>query len=287
MQIISNLQNKAIPEMLRRIATPPQDLYVVGPLKELLERPRLIVVGSRRPTPYGKQVTQNLVQELAGLGIVIVSGLAYGIDSVAHQACLEAGGQTIAVLPGGLDNVYPAAHQRLADRILERGGALVSEYPAGSVAYKLNFVARNRIVSGLGDAVLIIEAADKSGTLHTAAFASEQGKTVMAVPGNITSPLSVGTNRLLRDGATFVTNAQDVIEGLGLRQLILDLPAVVAANDQEASVINLLGKGVTDISQLQAQSGLSPPLFNQTLTMLEITGKIRALGAGHYRLQTN
>jgi DNA processing protein len=286
MQTIQHLKGSAIPKMLQRIATPPVDLYVLGPLKELLSRPRLSVVGSRGPTPYGKQVTQSLVQELAAQGIVIISGLAIGVDSMAHQACLEAGGQTIAVLPAGLDTIYPAAHRQLAERILDQGGALVSEYPAGSTAYKLNFVARNRLVSGLADGVLIVEAADKSGTLHTASFALDQGKALMAVPGNITNPLSVGTNRLLQTGSALITCSQDVREALGLTQLSLDMSPILAANDDEASVLGLLAKGISDISQLQIQSGLLPPLFNQTLTMLEITGKIRPLGAGHYRLQS-
>jgi DNA processing protein len=286
MQSSKHLINNAIPGILRRIATPPQDLYIMGPLDELLKRPRLSVVGTRKPSPYGKQVTQTLVQELANQGIVIISGLAFGVDALAHQACLEAGGQTIAVLPGSLDTIYPTAHHRLAKRILEQGGALVSEYPAGSIAYKLNFVSRNRLVSGLGDGVLIIEAADKSGTIHTASFALDQGKTVMAVPGNITSPLSVGTNRLLKVGATPVTSSNDVREALGLGQLNFDMSLIQAANNEEAVLLDLLRQGISDGSQLQSVSSLPPPLFNQTLTMLEITGKIRPLGAGHYRLQS-
>ncbi len=286
MQTIKHLQGKAIPDILSRIATPPQDLYIQGPLNQLLSRPRLSVVGSRKPTPYGKQVTQQLTQELAGQGIVIISGLAFGIDSIAHQACLEASGQTIAVLPGSLDNIYPTAHRHLAEQILEQGGALVSEYAPDTTAYKQNFVARNRLVSGLGDGVLIIEAAHKSGTLHTANFALDQGKTVMVVPGNITNPTSAGTNRLLRVGAVPITSSQDVREALDLGQLSLDIPVVVAANSQEAAILDLLSQGLSEGSQLQTQSGLSPPLFNQTLTLLEITGKIRPLGAGHYRLQS-
>lgn len=157
-------------------------------INELLKRPCVTIVGSRKISAYGKTVTSRLAGELASAGIVIISGLALGVDSLAHLAALEAGGLTIAVLPTGLDAVDKTSRRGLAERILQQGGALVSEYAEGSPVHLGNFVARNRLVAGFGDAVLITEAAERSGTLHTANFALEQGKPVLAVPGNITSP---------------------------------------------------------------------------------------------------
>lgn len=269
------------PDKLRNLASPPQLLYALGDLSVLRDKPCLSIVGSRKVTPYGKQVTLDLAAAAAGQGMTIISGLALGVDGLAHQAAIEAGGKTIAVLPSGLDTIYPSTHHHLAKRILQTGGALITEYPFGTEAYKTNFVARNRIVSGLADGILITEAAEKSGTLHTANFALEQGRTVMAVPGNITSSQSKGTNSLIRAGATIVTGIDDILEALSLtRQQASD--TVLAANEHEAVLLRLLGKGISDSAELLAQSGMETPLFNQTLTMLEITGKIRPLGAGHW-----
>lgn len=269
------------PDKLRNLASPPQLLYALGDLSVLRDKPCLSIVGSRKVTPYGKQVTLDLAAAAAGQGMTIISGLALGVDGLAHQAAIEAGGKTVAVLPSGLDTIYPSTHHHLAKRILQTGGALITEYPFGTEAYKTNFVARNRIVSGLADGILITEAAEKSGTLHTANFALEQGRTVMAVPGNITSSQSKGTNSLIRAGATIVTGIDDILEALSLtRQQASD--TVLAANEHEAVLLRLLGKGISDSAELLAQSGMETPLFNQTLTMLEITGKIRPLGAGHW-----
>lgn len=284
MNQVRHLQNEAIPQILQKIPSPPQELFVIGPLEELLKRPRLSVVGTRKPTPYGIQVTKSIVQELAVQGVVIISGLAFGVDSVAHKTCIEARGQTIAVLPTNLEEIYPVSHQRLAQSIIDSGGALVSEYPPGSIAYKTNFVARNRLVSGLSEGILIIEAAHQSGTLHTANFALEQGKDVMVLPGNIISPLSAGTNNLLKEGATPITSSQDIINALGLAKSTAEPLRIMAADAQEAAILDLIYSGTSDSGKLLEQCGMKPSLFNQTLTILEITGKVRALGAGHYGL---
>jgi DNA processing protein len=279
------LQNSnAFPGVLKDIPQPPKMLYILGNLQPLVEKPRLAVVGSRKVTPYGRGVTEELVQAIAGQGIVIVSGLALGVDAIAHKAALEAGGKTIAVLPCGLDKPYPATNRQLARRILEQGGALISEYPAGTEPFPSNFIERNRLVSGLSDGVLITEAAAKSGTIHTAGFALEQGKTVMAVPGNITSELSKGTNNLIKSGATPVTSAQDILEALGIGEQ-LQFQEVLAANAEEEAILQLLRQGITDGSELQALSQLDAASFNQTLTMLEITGKVKAVGAGHWSIR--
>lgn len=275
--------DESFPEVLRQIPDPPQELYVLGDLAPLLKKPRLSVVGSRKVSPYGRGVTSDLTRTVAGRGVVIVSGLALGVDALAHQAALAAGGTTIAVLPCGLDKPYPASHRQLARRILEQGGALISEYPEGTPPLQHHFIARNRLVSGLSDGVLITEAASKSGTLHTAGFALEQGKTVMAVPGNITSGLSAGTNMLIKTGASPIMDASDIFQVLSLN-FETEEQEIAAANAEEAAILVHLQQGITESSDLQALSKLSPAVFNQTLTMLEINGKIRPLGAGHWSL---
>ncbi len=204
---------------------------------------------------------------------------AYGLA----EAALEANGKTIAVLPAAVDEIYPRSHVYLAREILQKGGALISEYPTGTEPLRHNFIARNRIVSGLSDAVLVTEAAEKSGTLHTANFALEQGRTVMAVPGDITNELSKGTNNLIKAGAVPVTSAKDIFEALKIE--VLESPSeVVAASEEEAVLLKLLSQGISEASELQLRSELPATLFNQTLTMLEITGKAKPLGAGHWRI---
>jgi DNA processing protein len=277
------LNSKDYPEILRSIPAEPKKLFVIGDLSALLELPRLAVVGSRKVTPYGRAVTNKLAREAAEQGIVIVSGLALGVDGLAHEAALEANGKTIAVLPSGLDKIYPATHHNLAKRILEQGGALVTEYPEKSEPFKSNFLQRNRIISGLSDGILIPEAAARSGSLNTANHALEQGRTVMAVPGNITSLLSSGTNNLIKAGAVPVTELSDILAALGLdqRQTQLD---VLGKTEDETTILQLIAYGTSDASELLIISKLSPATFNQTLTMLEITGKIRPIGAGHWTI---
>lgn len=280
------LSTETIPESLRQIASPPGVLFHSGAaLTELLKRPRLAIVGSRNVSPYGKQVTLQLARELAEQGIVIISGLALGVDALAHQAALEADGLTIAVLPGPVEKIYPVTNTRLGEQILEQGGALLSEYAIDTpYAFKTNFVARNRLVAGLSQAILITEAAEKSGSLHTARFALEQGKDVMAVPGNITNIGSVGTNNLIKAGATPVTSYLDVLQVLGLEN---HQPATTVRrrNQHEQAVLDLLLRGVNDGEGLLKQSQLSVSEFNQVLTMLEIGGKIYALGANQWSLR--
>jgi DNA processing protein len=277
------LTSPDFPAILKVIPLPPNELYVTGPLAELLTRPCITIVGSRKVSAYGKAVTTKLADELARAGVVIVSGLAIGVDAIAHRAALEAGGLTIAVLPGSLEKIYPPGHHQLAMRILEQGGALVTEYPPGAPTYPGNFIARNRIASGLSQAVLITEAAEKSGTLHTARFALEQGKDVLAVPGNITSSTSAGTNNLIKSGATPITGAEDIFHMLGIQAQAPKLRPR-GATPEEQTIINLLASGENEGAALLALSKLETARFNQTLTMLEITGKIRSLGANKWSL---
>lgn len=271
------------PELLRSIPKPPKYLYVLGNLSKLTQTTCVSIVGSRAITPYGKQVTYQLAYDAASRGIGVVSGLALGVDAVAHQACLEAGGYTVAVLPGGLDTIHPATNRTLAIRILESGGALVSEHPPGTVPFKGNFVARNRLVSGLSEAVLVTEASERSGALHTANFALEQGRSVLAVPGNITTTTSQGTNNLIKSGATPVTDIRDILYCLGLEATSTHIDAV-GATAEEDTVLQLMRAGTTDINQLQVLSKLNSGIFSQTMTMLEIAGKIRPLGGGRWTL---
>lgn len=263
--------------MLRAIPQPPKQLYYLGTEPAtLLKRPTIAIVGSRKATPYGKAVTTQLATALANAGAVIVSGLALGVDSAAQQAAVEAGRPVIAVLPSGLDAVYPATHRPLARKILETGGCLISEYAEGMPPLPPQFVARNRIISGLSRAVIITEAAAKSGSLHTAQFALEQGRDVLAVPGNITSPTSAGTNQLIKLGATPLLSADGALTSFGLQSAAAN--QLMASNAEEAVLLELLAKGITDGDELLIHSKLEPIAFNQTLSMLEIHGKIRSLG---------
>jgi DNA processing protein len=273
------------PVLLTEIPDPPKSLYVLGEtFGDLLQKPRLAVVGSRKVSTYGRSVTALLTEEVARQGIVIVSGLALGLDGLAHQAALNVNAPTIAVLPCGLDHIYPSSHYGLAKKILQKGGAIVSEYPEDTVPFKTNFLARNRIISGLSEGVLIPEAAERSGSLSTANHALEQGREVMAVPGNITSQLSTGTNNLIKIGATPITTAQDILQALGLEQKEQFEREIIGATAEEHAILTLIQQGLSDGDALQQQSGLSAATFGQTLTMLEITGKIRPLGANRWHL---
>ena len=276
----------AYPDALAAIASPPAQLYCQGQsLGALMRLPRVAIVGSRNVSAYGRQVTQRLAGELAEQGIVIISGLALGVDALAHQAALAAGGTTLAVLPGSLQKIYPATNRQLAAAILAQGGALVSEYGEGEpMAFKMNFIARNRIVAGLADVLLITEAAEKSGSLHTARFALEQGKDVLAVPGNITSPVSTGTNNLIKAGAAAVTSYVDVLHALGLVSHSSKPAEVRGRNAHEQCLLDLLKQGLSDGEDLLTQSQLSIAEFNQTLTMLEISSRVRSLGANQWAL---
>lgn len=261
----------------------PKRLYILGELPKT-RRPSVAIVGSRQPTPYGHEVTYRLAFDLAKAGIVVISGLAYGIDAAAHKAALEAGGTTIAIMAAGLDTIYPRQHQALARQIIDSGGALVSEYPPGTTPYKVNFLARNRIVSGLADAVLVTEATTRSGTLATVAHALEQSKEIFAVPGNITSPLSASPNTLISKGAHLATSAEDILQIIA-PQLVQEQTALPLGNNPaETAILQLLAQGVRHGDQLQQQSGLTISEFLQTLTLLEISGAIRALGGDQWTI---
>ncbi len=269
-------------QSLSTIAKPPKSLHFIGKLPET-EVKTVAIVGTRKPTAYGKEVAERVSRELSQAGIVVVSGLALGIDGIAHRACVAAGGTTIAVLGNGLASVYPSSHRELAAQIIKSGGALLSEYEPTAPALPHQFLERNRLVSGLADAVIVVEAAARSGTLSTAAHALEQGREVFAVPGNITSPLSLGCNALIKQGAIPLTSTQDVLDIIAPRSST-QTKLVFGDTPQEATIIELLQSGIRDGEELQIKSKLQTAEFNQTLTMLEIKGIVKALGANQWTI---
>jgi len=280
------LNHSDIPPQLTTVPNPPERLYLEGaPLEALLERPRIAIVGSRKVTSYGRGCTEQIAAALSRSGAVVVSGLALGVDSIAHQAALDANGTTIAVLPGPTSKIYPASHTQLAKRIVEEGGSLLSEYASGSGSpRKHQFIDRNRLISGLSDAVVIAEAAIGSGSLHTARLAREQGRPVYAVPGPITSPGHAGTNQLIADGhAQLITSPEALVEALGLDKATQSaLP--LGDTPEEQAILRLMQTGLTASDALLAASQLSVMDFDQAITMLEINGHIKNIGNGHWRL---
>lgn len=275
----------AYPERLKRLSDPPQQLYCSGAsLPELLGSPCVAIVGSRAASPYGRQVTESLAADCARAGVVIISGLAFGIDSFAHQAALDSGGITIAVLPSGLGHIYPSSHQRLARQIVQNGGALISEYSANTPPQKYQFIARNRLIAGLSQIVVVTEAAKNSGSLHTAQFALEQNSDVMVVPGNITSPTSQGSNNLIKHSSAHpITSSADILEKLNLA------PATTRASPKgdtpgEQTILDLVASGVYNGAALLGKSQLSVPAYSFSLSMLEIKGQIKPLGGDNWQL---
>lgn len=271
-------------QVLSTIQDAPRRIFFTGTLPP--ERcPSVAIIGTRKPTPYGKEVAYRLAFALAQKGIVVVSGLALGIDSIAHRGALEAGGTTLAVLANSVDHIYPRNHKALAEQIIASGGAILSEYEPPTEARDFQFLARNRIVSGLSDAVVIVEAAARSGTLNTAGHAVGQGREVFAIPGNITSPLSAGCNALLKQGAYPATRAEDILEVIA-PQLLRPQPTLPLGHTPlETTIIQLLQSGTRDGDALQQQAGIPATDFNQALTMLEINGVIRPLGGNQWTLR--
>jgi DNA processing protein len=280
-----SIHNKSYPDCLKNIPQPPKEIFINGDLNNLLEKPAVGVVGSRKVSSYGRNVTELLVKKLCARGVIIVSGLALGVDSIAHQTALDVGGVTIAVLPSGLDNIYPSSHYNIAKNIVRCGGALVSEYPPKTEAFKSNFIARNRLISGLSKALLITEAAINSGSLHTANFAIDQGIDVLAVPGPITSQFSAGCNNLIKSGAIPVTDVDDILNCLHINSLPAQEKEIHANNPSEHAILNLLIDGAKDGDYLLSLSNLEVKDFQQTMSFLEISGKIKSVGGNIWVIQ--
>jgi DNA processing protein len=290
------LDDGAYPELLREIADPPVTLYVRGEWRACLEAPCVGLVGSRRCSTYGQNVAHLLARELASRGMTIVSGLARGIDAAAHRGALEAGGRTAAVLGTGLDEVYPRDHRRLAEEILGRGGALVTQFPLGTPPVSENFPYRNRIISGLSLGVVVVEASENSGSLITARLALEQGREVFAVPGNITSRNSFGTNYLIKGaGAKLVQQWQDVVsefppeiaaailppeskkkKGAGASPEEAALPSDLS--ESERAVFKLItADAPAHIDELAERGALGVAVLSAALLGLEMRGLVRQL----------
>lgn len=280
-----------IPTALRNIPKSPKDLFVKGALGEEPET-AIAIVGTRRATAEGREAARRFGREFAERGIVVVSGLAEGVDAAAHEGCLEAGGRTIAVLAGGLDTIYPARHANLASRILENGGALVSEYPTGTSPQAHRFLERNRIVSGLSLAVLIVEAPERSGALNTASHAAEQGREVFVLPGPARHPNYAGSHRLIRDGARLVASTEDLLEDLGdalpeacRSDRETDAREKAPKTAEEESVLAAIESATTplDTDTLIRKTGLSAELVVQAVTFLTVRGEVLETERGYAR----
>lgn len=275
------LPRSALPLPLREIPDPPARLYCAGQAV-VLDTPAVAVVGSRRCTRQGRDIAFALARDLAAQGLTIVSGLAYGIDAAAHRGALaSAAAPTVAVLGSGLDRIYPQSHERLAAEIVEHGGALVSEYEPTSGPRKHHFPARNRIVSGLCLAVVIVEASERSGSLITARLALEQGRDVMAVPSLVSSPLAAGCHRLIRQGAALVECAEHVLEALGLEPKPETAGASLPAKDD--IVLRQVEATATPLEMIVAGSGLAVEDVLERLAELEIDGRVAMQGGGYIR----
>jgi len=278
---VRKLRRRELPELLRQIHDPPRTLFLRGGADvEVLWRPAVAIVGARACSTYGAQVARMLGRELAASGLVVVSGLARGVDGEAHRGALDAGGVTVAVLGCGIDRDYPAAHTELARRICERG-LVVSEYEPGVEPAPWRFPARNRIIAGLTAATVIVEARERSGALITADFALEDGREVFAVPGEITSMLSTGTNRLLRQGATPLTSTEDVLELFGLSPA--QGPQAPTLSVAAAKVLERLAEGAVSADELARATELEPGPLAAGLAELELAGLV-AEAEGRYRV---
>lgn len=272
------------PKALKDLPGAPVSLYYKGSLKGL-KGSCLAIVGTRKMTSYGKEVTDKFSGGLGSLGITIISGLARGIDTAAHKSCLASGGVTVAVLAGGLDSIYPPENKSLAEEIIEKHGAIISEYPLGTPAMPVNFAVRNRIVSGLSSCVLVIEGAEGSGTLLTASHAAEQGKTVFAVPGQITSPLSKAPLFLLKNGAKMATEVKDILEEMDM-DLKVDkekMESISPDSPEESQIVNLLENEPLYLDELVRITGSKTSEISARLTIMEMKGLIKNLGGGKYQ----
>ena len=277
------LNDKSFPRRLKEISDPPLCLFIRGTLKETLS---IAVVGPRQCSAYGQEVVFKLVPPLALSGLAIVSGMAYGIDGMAHAATLSVGGYTIAVLGSGVDDasIQPTTHRELALQIIDCGGAVISQYPPGIAATAYSFPKRNRIIAGLSVGTLIIEAGESSGSLITANLALDYNREVFAVPQNITSPTSIGVNRLIQKGAQVVTEAQDILTALNIEQTKIIQKSIEFSPETptEIALWPLLSNEPNHIDLLIKHSGFSSREVNSTLTFLEIKGYVKNLGGMMY-----
>lgn len=274
--------DKNYPALLKEIADPPVIIYYQGEINSEILTECFGVVGTRKPTGYGRVVTEKLSKELSESGLTIVSGLARGIDTIAHKAAIDAGGKTLAVLGGGLFQIFPAENLRLAEKIASGFGAVLTEFPPAYPHLAGNFPARNRIISGLSKGVLVTEAAEDSGSLITARLALEQGREVFAVPGPITSSMSEGTSFLLKEGAKLVSSAQDILDELGVKpRSQVDLSSIDLTGD-EAEILELIKDESRHVDEIARILKKPVSVVSGVLLKLEIIGIVKNLGAGNY-----
>ena len=275
-------EDEAYPGRLKEIEQPPPVLYVRG---EYLEEDAfsVAVVGTRRVTPYGRQITEEIARFLAGNGLTVISGLARGVDALAHTCSLQAGGRTLAVLGSGVDKIYPPEHRALAEQIMERG-AIISDYPPGTPPEAANFPPRNRIISGLSLAVVVVEAGETSGALITAEFAAEQGREVFAVPGSILAPQSKGTNKLIQEGAQPLLSAADLMQALNLNRMGEQKAArkIIPGDAVEAQLLKALSNEPVHVDEIRNQTGLPIEKVSATLALMELKGMVRQVGGMNY-----
>ncbi|MBI5825291.1 MAG: DNA-protecting protein DprA [Chloroflexi bacterium] len=274
--------DEAYPARLKEIDQPPPVMYIRG---EYLPDDlfAVAIVGTRKVTPYGRQVTEEIASFLAANGMTVISGLARGVDAIAHQTALKAGGRTIGILGSGVDKIYPPEHRGLAEQMMERG-AIISDYAVGTPPEASNFPPRNRIISGLSLAVVVVEAAETSGALITAEFAAEQGREIFAVPGSILAPQSKGTNRLIQKGAQPLLTPDDLMQALDLTRIGAQKSArkILPADETEARVLNVLGSEPLHVDEIRNQAGLPIEKISATLAMMELKGMVRQVGGMNY-----
>jgi DNA processing protein len=291
------------PPLLKEIHDPPFGIYIRSgenfdiailrdcdmasvrnpEMSESRNIPLLAIVGTRRGTPDGKSTASRFARELAGAGFGIVSGLAFGVDAAAHVGCLDAKGITIAVLAGGLDEIYPRTNERLAERILANGGCIISEYPFGSPPLPYRFLERNRLVSGISKGVLVVESPARSGSLATARFALEQNRDVFVIPGPITHPNFFGSHELIRQGAELVTKPEDILASYGIERTMIMTNDDNPDTEEEKLILQALraNTGPLDVDKIISLTKLEPRIANQTITFLLLNGLIKETERGY------
>ncbi len=285
---VSPLLMRSHAKSLQQIPDPPICLYVKGNIDNFaFEKDYYFaVVGTRRPTPYGEQVAKKFALELAQAGFIIVSGMAIGIDTIAHKAALEAGAKTIAILGCGVDIIYPPSNLKLYNDIINQGGLVISEFPPGHTVLPGLFIARNRLISGLSMGVLVVEGAKDSGALITARYAVEQGKEVFAPPGPLTSEMSTAPNLLLKQGAKLVTSIEDILEEFNLRLVPKKKEEIEAELEGDEKVIFAILRSEPKLSdEIVNQSNFSVDRVLNLLSMLEIRGVVEKNREGRYQLK--
>jgi DNA processing protein len=284
---VITLEDENYPQLLREITHPPYIIYMKGNFTDLNVQPMLAIVGSRKFTSYGKQVAYTFAQDLARAGITIVSGMALGIDAIAHQGALDAGGKTIAILGSSLEdeNIGPKANFDLSRRIMN-SGLLMSDYPIGISSIPANFPARNRLMAGMALGTIVVEAAEDSGSLITANLALEFNREVFAVPGSVFSPVSLGTNNLIRMGAKMAASVKDILEELNIerRTEIEKVKKIIPGNPAEENILKILSHEPLHIDKIIKLSKLETSTASSALSLMEMKGMVKNIGGQNYIL---